>query len=290
MRDDRAFERAVADWLADGSDRTPTAAVDAVLLAVRSTAQERDLGIPLRTLRLSTSLRLAAVIAIAAVIGVGAFNAFAPGTGPGSTPAPTPTTFAPLIWTPDAVRLDWPGPLRSEAAGGARQLHRVADYVDGVGDSGEPDPWTDITHVTLRTGNTVQSSNPIGLELAGGLTSVPSPSNTWIAYGVVIDLDGDGRADQRIGIDNSTADHREWITDLATSQTAVNPGPPYGAFEAFGTRVETWFVDANGLVAVDVKRTPGGIRFYAWASTISGGSVVTTDFAPDAGWIETVSR
>ena len=39
MSDDRAFERAVDDWLEDGSDRTPRPAVDAVLLAIKTTPQ-----------------------------------------------------------------------------------------------------------------------------------------------------------------------------------------------------------------------------------------------------------
>lgn len=56
-----------------------------------------------------------------------------------------------------------------------------------------------------------------------------------------------------------------------------------------GTRVETWFVDAHGSSPLVVERTPGAIRLSAWASTINGGTVVATDFAPDAGWIETVN-
>ena len=90
---------------------------------------------------------------------------------------------------------------------------------------------------------------------------MPGPATAWIAYGVVVDLNGDGRADQRIGIDNSTSDHREWITDLATGQTAVNRGPTYGGLEAFGTRVETWYVDDDGVATLVVKRRPDGIRF-----------------------------
>lgn len=157
--------------------------------------------------------------------------------------------------------------------------------MDATGDSGVPNAIVDITHVDWGPG----ARTRIGLQLRGGLTTVPDPSISWIAYGVVVDLDGDGQGDQRIGIDNTTADHREWITDLATGQTAVNAGPTYGAFEGFGTRLETWFVDADGLATVVVKRTAFGFRFYAWASMIRDGVVVATDFAPDAGWIDTVS-
>ena len=59
----------------------------------------------------------------------------------------------------------------------------------------------------------------------------------------MIDLDGDGRPDQRIGMDNGMAGHREWITEIRTGETAVNPKSIYGAFGAFGTKLESWFVD-----------------------------------------------
>jgi hypothetical protein len=94
MSDDQAFEHAVDDWLADGSDRTPQPAVDAVLLAVKTTPQERDLRIPWRTSPMSLPLRLAAGIAIIAVIGFAALTVFRPGTGPGVGAGPTPTPSA----------------------------------------------------------------------------------------------------------------------------------------------------------------------------------------------------
>ncbi|HMG31520.1 MAG TPA: hypothetical protein VK585_15520, partial [Jiangellaceae bacterium] len=42
----------------------------------------------------------------------------------------------------------------------------------------------------------------------------------------------------------------------------------------------------DGTATILVKRQPAGFRFYAWASVISGGRIVATDFAPDVGWIE----
>ena len=42
MNDDRDFEPTTAEWLNDGSDATPPHVIDAVLLAARSTPQERD--------------------------------------------------------------------------------------------------------------------------------------------------------------------------------------------------------------------------------------------------------
>jgi hypothetical protein len=113
---DRLFERAVIDWLEDGSDRTPRRAIDGVLLAVKSTPQERDLRIPWRLpqmLGLSRATGLAAA-ALVAVIGAGALfylGSSKPGGpgGPGAqassastaTPAPTaPATTAPPTTAP----------------------------------------------------------------------------------------------------------------------------------------------------------------------------------------------
>jgi hypothetical protein len=91
---DRLFEQAVSEWLETGSDRTPPPAIDAVLLAVKTTPQERDLRIPRRFTEMALSLRLAAAIAIVAVVGIGAmFLIRGPGTGVGGTPTPSPTVL-----------------------------------------------------------------------------------------------------------------------------------------------------------------------------------------------------
>ena len=78
MNDDQLFERAVDDWLDAGSDRTPRPAVDAVLLAIRTTPQERDLRIPWRIPNMSNPLRLGAAIAVIAVVGVLGLNFLSP--------------------------------------------------------------------------------------------------------------------------------------------------------------------------------------------------------------------
>ena len=105
---DQPFEHAVREWLEDGSDRTPRPAIDAVLLAVKTTRQERDLSIPRRFTQMPTHVRLAAAIAIVAVVGFGALTYFGndPGVGgaaPPATATPTPTastTLAPSFLPP----------------------------------------------------------------------------------------------------------------------------------------------------------------------------------------------
>jgi hypothetical protein len=91
MKDDEAFEHATRAWLEDGSDRTPATTIDAVLLAVRTTPQERDLRIPWRTAPMSNPLRLVAAIAVIVVAGVAAFNLFGPSPGVGGLSSPSPT-------------------------------------------------------------------------------------------------------------------------------------------------------------------------------------------------------
>lgn len=101
MNDDQAFERATRALLDDGSDRTPAATIDAVLLAVRTTPQERDLRIPWRTAPMSNPLRLVAAIAVIVVVGVAAFNLFGSSPGVGGVASPSPTV-APSAPAPSA--------------------------------------------------------------------------------------------------------------------------------------------------------------------------------------------
>jgi hypothetical protein len=88
MSDDRAFERAREAWLEAGSDRPSDHAIDAVLLAVRTTPQERGVRLPWI---LPASFRLAAAAVIAVAV-VGALFLNLPGRNEigGPTPSPTP--------------------------------------------------------------------------------------------------------------------------------------------------------------------------------------------------------
>ncbi len=107
---DRTFDHAVREWLEAGSDGTPPAAIDAVLLAVKTTPQERDLRIPRRFSPMTTSMRLAAGIAIVAIAGVALLSLTnkTPGAGIGPSPSaqPTPTAAA----TPSAAPSLAPSP------------------------------------------------------------------------------------------------------------------------------------------------------------------------------------
>ncbi len=103
MSSDREFWRATTDWLEAGSDRTPPAAIDAVLLAVRTTRQERVLPSPWRPIDMTligrAILAAAAVMAIAfAWINFGPSNPGTVGGAPTPTPSPTPTPLPVPVW------------------------------------------------------------------------------------------------------------------------------------------------------------------------------------------------
>jgi hypothetical protein len=110
--DDRAFERAIRGLVEDGSDRTPTDTIDAVLLAVRTTPQERDLRIPWRTKPMSIPMRLVAAFAILVVAGVAAFNLFRPTAGVGGVSGPT-QSIAPTSPAPTSPAPTSPAPTAS---------------------------------------------------------------------------------------------------------------------------------------------------------------------------------
>jgi hypothetical protein len=211
------------------------------------------------------------------------------------TLAPTPTT-ALLIWTQASLDEDWPAPVRSEPVGGAIVIpqlgdHSSARYADPLGDSGSADyPWIDIRK--LQGTYTL-----VVIDLASNHPPLVSPTEQWIAYGVVVDDDRDGVPDRRFGIDNipgiapGKEQHRAWITDLHTGRTLSAVGAPYG--KVGDTYFDTFFpgefpgarLGFGGDIAGGGTH---GLRspFYAWASVIVDGRVVATDYAPDEGWLD----
>ncbi|HEY7848058.1 MAG TPA: hypothetical protein VIC83_07695 [Candidatus Limnocylindria bacterium] len=92
MNDQRDFERATKDWLEAGTDVTPPHVIDAVLLAVRSTPQERALRVPWRTPimnKLAIGLGAAAVAVIGIFLGAQLLGTPTNLGGPGAEPSAT---------------------------------------------------------------------------------------------------------------------------------------------------------------------------------------------------------
>lgn len=138
---DRQFERAVRDWIGDGLDRTPRRAIDGVLLAVKTTPQERDLRIPWRFPRmrpLSPAIALAAMALVAAVGAGGLIYLNSPSaSGPGGPPSPQPTAVA----TPDPTATPTPEPSESGVAPGITGWNTYTSEVHGF-TLGYPTDWS----------------------------------------------------------------------------------------------------------------------------------------------------
>jgi len=126
MNDKRDFNRAVDRWLDDGSDATPPEVINAVLLAVRSTPQERRSWWPAwRTNRMTTyakSIAAAAAVLLVVIVGYQLLPA-----GPGSgAPRPTQSILS--------------APIVGAAANGVIALAKDGDIVVADGPGGDTRP------------------------------------------------------------------------------------------------------------------------------------------------------
>lgn len=294
----RDLERRLEDHYASETLlRAPDRVLHAALASVERSPQRRGFAAwRLRHVNAYAKVLAAAVVAIAtaamglAIVGI-------------TTPRPVPES---LLWTPERYAQDWPAALRSEPLGGGPEILLVhgdnahwdaeegawegLEYVDIVGDAGSgTSPWIDIREARLSGAGIASYS----IELAGGVP-LPStdPTSRWIAYGIVVDVDGDGIADERVGIDNMPdGNHRAWSTDLRTGRTKWKAGPGYGLVYDDGAALgglglDTWFPSVTEETENVILRYSGGSgRFYAWASVIEEGRVVATDYAPDVGWL-----
>lgn len=188
-----------------------------------------------------------------------------------------------------AETLGWTGPVRPEAA----DMH-----VMKLSDTGR-DPrdaalsWADITNVSTDSAGQVHwrislaGKAPVGAGL--------DPAETVIAYGLVLETNGDGAADYVVGIDNDAprrGDYRVWVTNLATGDTDEQLGPPYGFPVEFAHPDEHRPGDPPGPPQMVFTFLPGSAplgvaagRVYAWASVTQGDEVVAWDYAPDATWL-----
>jgi hypothetical protein len=162
--DDRAFERAIRELMEDGSDRTPADTIEAVLLAVRTTPQERDLRIPWRTALMPNPMRLVAALAVIAIAGLAAFNLSRPapgGVGGSSSPSPTVTRSAPASTpspqpSPTPLTATWTTTYTSNRYGFS--IGHAADWSVSPAHHN----WTSSTDSNPGTGGTEEFGSPDG--------------------------------------------------------------------------------------------------------------------------------
>jgi hypothetical protein len=100
MTDDRSLERAARSWLENGPTQAPDRAVEAALLRIETTAQERDWHVPWRLPKMTTTVRVATAAILGVLVVGGALLMFGrPGQsgvgGPGPSPTPSTSTFVP---------------------------------------------------------------------------------------------------------------------------------------------------------------------------------------------------
>ena len=139
MTDDRSLERAARSWLETGPTQAPDRVVEAALLRIETTTQERDLRIPRRFFEMTTPARLAAAAVMGVLLIGGAYLYMGkPGQPAVGGPGPSPSSSAP------ASPLASPRPSSSAA---------LLDYTDLQG-------WI----VFERAGKAPDGSTPAGVD------------------------------------------------------------------------------------------------------------------------------
>jgi hypothetical protein len=183
-------------------------------------------------------------------------------------PTPTPTSVP-----------GWSGPVRAPSD----VVHRsTVDPLDAsVG-------WADMTLVTSES----QNAGFWRFRLAEAPPRVEDQEpGVVIAYGLTFDTDADGAADYVVGVDSDATQRgqlRAWVTDLATGETDMQDGPPYGHPIEFGyptvaePDIEVFLTFLRGSEPADLSSDQ--VRFYAWTSVARDGVVFAHDYAPDTGW------
>ncbi len=115
MTDDRSLERAARSWIEVGPTRAPAHAVDAALLRIETTPQERDLRIPRRFSTMTTPARIGVAAVFGVVILGGAFYVVGrPSQSSVGVPAPTASPVATA--SPPTARPSAPAASASPAA------------------------------------------------------------------------------------------------------------------------------------------------------------------------------
>jgi hypothetical protein len=270
---------------------------------------------------LATTLVFVLTITAAIAVGSGLIKFPWPDRSPIATPMPTtallpcvessatPTDSgspAAMTWSPERAAEDWPGAVRAEPTGCVPVVvdARMGETSRGLATRLFSDPRGDAMPTALTWADIVElefsPSHGFPIQVAFHMAAdapepIPSPSDEWIAYGIVVDTTGDGQPDLRYGIDNAPdgdgqsigRDLRIWETDLATGTTDASR-----CCQSLSASIDFWWPGELGPTRGSVH-VPGPrpwrngevYRFYLWASVIRDGEIVSTDYAPDFGWL-----
>ena len=154
MTDDRSLERAARSWLESGPTEAPDRAVEAALLRIQTTRQDRVIPVLWRLPTMNAFGRLFAGLATVALVAVVGLVALRPGGGPGApvaspspsvspapsaastpSPSPTPAVAACALLTSQEVRTFSGNPgLGAVASGSGSGAETDCRFVTGGGD------------------------------------------------------------------------------------------------------------------------------------------------------------
>ena len=289
MSDDREFLRATTDWLEAGSDRTPPKAVDAVLLAIRTTRQDRVLRNPWRPIDMNALVK-ALVVATAVVAIALAWYSFGPsGTSsigvlpvPTPTPSPSPT---PQVLSSDLAAIDagrrYEFPIRGTnpkisfttpsgwtAGAGIPTTFATKDYGDSGPvaplffpqpfDHGFKDPCTDHTPVVPAAGSG-----------AAGLLAVIA-AQPGIDAGPITDVAVGGHdgqyVDYTVTTDPATCGNGQdgfWIWGTCPPPVTIGCEDGTGGDRRYGVtyndRERAYAIDVNGVIVTFFGNQPADL-------------------------------
>jgi hypothetical protein len=105
MSDDRTFERNARAWLELGPTDAPDRVVEAALLEIEATPQERDFRVPWRLPTMNPFTRMAVLASVVIVVAIGGIYLLGQATPlsggqPSPAPSASPATTAPLMAGP----------------------------------------------------------------------------------------------------------------------------------------------------------------------------------------------
>ena len=291
----------IAAWLDDGPARLEPDDRRAIALLAERTAQRRGIvaqweGRLPRWLGLRMPLAFAGATTVI-VVALALVGPSLIATAPSESPATPSASSAPTDVAWDPTRWDgqpYPAPLRVEPTGGAPTVTTSPltpafgrSYDDGPEDEAPAKELVaDLLGVTVRLGCWRNAKTAcVGFQVPDSVSMPADPAASWAAYGLVIDVDGDGIGDIRVGFDNRVVgDTQMWRTDLRTGVTEV--APPGVGEDAWMDVTAPGPVNEAPHIFMTQSLTIPEFHFYAWAAVIQDGRVVSMDFAPDSGWID----
>jgi hypothetical protein len=299
MTDDRSLERAARSWLEAGPTEAPDRAVEAALLRIQTTSQERDLRIPWRLTKMTTPARVATAAVIGVlVVGGALFMLGRPGQsgvgGPGPTATSTPTTSPTPV--PSASASSSPGPIGEGPLEAGQHMAEpfAPPYGNGVcNDPPQPGCSDTARDDTIRFTFTV----PDGWASNDSGAAINKPATGWVAphgMGLLFDRGGWLRSDPCIKVDtlpdipvgpsvddfaNALADHP--LID-ATTPTSVALGGYSGKY--MDLQLPSDVTDCTFAYYAWVPSMPAqgpSHRRHLWILDVEGIRVVvqTADFA-----------